>query len=70
VKKLRLRHLRGQDPFDILLRGFRAIPFLPPDEAQLGAVELVRRITPFHNLQDEVTKKKIQSKPLAGSLTH
>jgi hypothetical protein len=60
VKKLRLRNLRGQAGFDMLLKGLRAIPFLPPDETMRGALELFGRFNPFFNAQPVVTQKKLQ----------
>jgi hypothetical protein len=60
VKKLRLRHLRGEDEFDDLMRGLRAVPFLPPDEVRQGSVELFWRFNAFFRAQNRVTQAKLQ----------
>jgi hypothetical protein len=61
VKKLRLRHLRREEDFDRLLKGLRAVPFLPPEEARQGAVELFSRFQPFFLAQSPLTRAKLQS---------
>jgi hypothetical protein len=48
-RTLRLRHHRGELPYDVFMRGLRALAYLPPDEVLAGAVELLRRFAPFYN---------------------
>lgn len=63
-KDLRLRHHRGEPPYDIFMRGLRSLSYLPPDEVVNGAVELLRRFTPFINSRSALEKAKLTSRAL------